>query len=508
MQANWQRGGGAVDRLGYACYNPAVRQRTSHDITETVCRSMLAFELEPGSKVLVAFSGGPDSLCLLEILSGLIGAGKLDIGLIACHVDHMLRPCSGSDAEFCGKHAESLGIPFELRKADISSVAANEGLCIEDAARSTRYRLLEEVAAGAGASAIATGHHLDDQAETVIMRILRGAGLNGLAGILPVRTISPESKIVLIRPMLEVSREQILPYLSERKLTWLTDETNTDTSYLRNRVRANLLPLLESQYNPAVKETLARLAKSALTASEALLPLIERAYAQNVLETSPEIVYLNLPGLQTIDSYLLYGILEKAFSSLGFPGILTSARFEPIEEAIRQGRTAGRLQPGAGLSVEFEADRLLITRLPFPDEQEEWEVDIEVPGTTEIARAGVEIISQIVDGSDFDLERFKVSKSSSEEALDADKVGDKLRIRPALQGDSFKPLGLGGTKKVSDFLTNEKVPLRIKRRQLVLTANGDIAWLIGRRSDSRFALGEKTQKVLLLRVEYEYGEGC
>jgi tRNA(Ile)-lysidine synthase len=306
--------------------------------------------------------------------------------------------------------------------------------------------------------------------------------------------------------MLEITRTQVLSYLRERKLAWLTDETNVDTSYLRNRIRANLLPLLENQYSPAVNEILARLAKLALSASEALQPRIEQAYAENLLENSRDSIYLNLPGLRTADSYLLYGILEKAFSTLGFPGILTSASFEPIEEAIRTERTAGRLQPGAELSLEFQSDKLLITRLPFPDKQQEWEADIEVPGTTGVAKAGIEIASQVLDRSDFDLEAFKVSKSSFEEALDADKTGEKLKVRPVLPGDSFRPLGLGGTKKVSDFLTDGKVPLRAKRQQLVLTASGDIVWLIGRRADGRFALDGKTRRVLLLRVEHELGE--
>jgi tRNA(Ile)-lysidine synthase len=468
---------------------------------------MFAFELEPGSRVVVAFSGGPDSLCLLEILSGLVTAGKLDFKLVACHVDHMLRPCSGSDAEFCQKHADSMGIPFELRRADISSVAADEGLCLEDAARSARYHLLEEVAGEVGASAVATGHHLDDQAETVIMRILRGSGLNGLTGILPGRPISPGSDIALVRPMLEVSRKQILSYLKERKLKWLTDETNTDTSYLRNHIRANLLPLLENQYNPAIKETLARLARSALSASETLRPVIDQAYSEYLLSASKESIYLDLQGLRTANSYLLYGILEKAFGFLGYSGILTSARFELMEEAVRQGRTSGRLQPGAGLSVEFETDRLLITSEPFPDEQEAWEVEVGVPGTTEIEQAGMELVSQVLDRRDFDFELFKTSKSSMEEALDAGKAGSDLKIRPAVPGDSFRPLGLGGTKKVSDFLTDQKVPLRSKRAQLVLTAGGEIAWLMGQRVDGRFALGGETRRVLLLRIEHELGEG-
>jgi tRNA(Ile)-lysidine synthase len=476
------------------------------EIADSVLQEALRCDLPAGSTVVVAFSGGPDSLCLLEVLSGLVNAGKLNIKLTACHVDHMLRPCSGSDAEFARQYAESLGIPFELRQEDVGEAAAELGTCIENAARQVRYRLLEEAALAKGARAVATGHNLDDQAETVIMRILRGTGITGLSGIKATRPISAGSEILLVRPLLGVTRKQIISYLNEKKLEYMTDETNLDTSYLRNRIRAQLLPLLEERFSPGIRHSLARLAQSAASASELLQTETDQAFEMSLLEKSEDSVKLKLAQLQITSGFLLYEILSKAFDILGFHGILTRAKFEAIAAAVHEGRTSGRLTPGAGASVEFQGNSVLVTRLPFPGKIREWEVMLQVPGWTKLEQLGAQLDCEIVDRDDFDLAVFKKSKSTQEEALDADKAGRLLSVRTIRPGDSFRPLGLGGTKKISDFLVDRKVPLRQKAGEAVVAVDGKIAWLIGRRLDERFAVGEKTRRVMLLSVMREMGE--
>lgn len=480
----------------------------SCEISEKVFKNMLGCGFRPGNAVVVAFSGGPDSLCLLEVLAGLVGSGRLDAKLVACHVDHMLRPCSGSDAQFARERAQALGIPFELRREDVASAAAQEGISVEDAARRVRYRLLEQAARSAGAQFIATGHNRDDQAETVMMRILRGAGPTGLAGIKASRPVSPGSDIRLVRPILEVSREQILSFLEAKGLDFVTDETNADTSYLRNRVRAELLPLLEQRYSPAARELLARLARSAQSVSEMLESVVEKEYSTVVLACSQDSVSLKLSELETCRDSLLYGILGKAFDSIGLPGILTEARFRMIARAVREGRTSGRLQPCGEASVEFQSGEMMITRLPFPQEPAEWEVGLQVPGATWVEGLGANVFCEIVDADSFDLAAFRNSKSSAEEALDLAAAGTALIVRAARPGDAFRPLGMNGTKKVSDFLTDCKVSLRSKARQAVVTADGKIAWLVGRRLDGRFAVTERTERVLLLSLVKEEDFGA
>jgi tRNA(Ile)-lysidine synthase len=448
--------------------------------------------------LVVAFSGGPDSMYLLDVLHGLVKSGRLDLELAACHVDHMLRPCSGSDAEFCRKYTDSLGIRYELCREDVASVSANMGICLEDAARRVRYRLLEQAANSMGACAVATGHNLDDQAETVLMRILRGTGLAGLTGIRRMRPVSEGSEVALVRPLLDITREQILSYLEQSGLQYVTDETNQDRSYLRNRIRAELLPFLEQRYNPSARRGLARLAQAAASAENILRDDISRAWSAVVLNSSPESVVLRTDKLRTAGRGLLYGIMSKALDALGHSGALTYARFEPLAAAIFGNRTSGRLQPGAGVSVEFEGDRLLVTNIPFPQSPAEWEVGLQIPGITEVNELGGSMVAKIAERSEFDLAVFKKSKSSFEEALDAGLVAAKAAVRPVKTGDFFQPLGMSGTKKVSDFLIDRKVPLRSRASEAVVTVDDKVAWLLGRRLDGRFAVGANTSSILLL----------
>jgi tRNA(Ile)-lysidine synthase len=469
-----------------------------NEIADSVLERMAGFDLPAGGSLVVAFSGGPDSLCLLEVLAGLVRSGRLDLHLSACHVDHRLRPCSGSDAGFARRFAESLGVGFELLSEDVGEVAAREGRCIEDAARRVRYRLLEEAARSQDARFVATGHNLDDQAETVLMRILRGTGISGLSGIKPSRPITAGSDVTLVRPLIDVGRERILAYLDGRKLGYLTDETNADTSYLRNRVRAHLLPLIEENYSPAVRTTLARLAQSAREASEVLETIVNEAYSAALLDKSDKSIKLKLESIRTSADYMLYGIVKKAFESLGFAGVLTAAKSSRIAQAVREGRTSGRFTPGAGASVEFHDDKLLVTRSAFPGPPAEWEAELQVPGVTHIERLNGAVYAEIVDRRDFDLDAFRNTKSSLEEALDAGAVSSALTIRSVRPGERFQPLGLDGTKKVSDFLIDLKVPLREKGREAVLCAGGKVAWLVGRRLDGRFAVTGNSKRVLLL----------
>ena len=474
---------------------------TGSEINDIATGALEGMGVSEGDGVLVAFSGGPDSLCLLDALSKTVSAGRLRINLSACHIDHMLRPCSGSDAEFCRSFCNERGIAFDLRREDVGATAAERGQCIEEAARDARYQLLEECARDCGARFVATGHNRDDQAETVLMRILRGTGLAGLAAIKPSRPIRKGCDIVLVRPILEAGRKDIISYLKENGLAYLTDETNADTSYLRNRIRAELLPLLEERYSPAIRETLARLAASAGTAGEHIEILANEAFHEAVIDKTNESVSLDATKLQTAGGFMLYEILKRAFKHIGLDGLLTSGRFEPIANALEEGKTSGRLQVGEGASAEFQNGRLLVTRLPFPERREDWEVRLHAPCAARLEEPGFEMTCEIVERGSFDMEAFKAAKSTLEEALDAEKTGAALAVRPARNGDRFRPLGLGGSKKVADFLTDLKVPLRRKFDEVVLTAGGEIAWLVGRRIDGRFAVTDGTSRVLLCRID-------
>ena len=209
--------------------------------------------LEAGERVVVAVSGGPDSVALLKVLDMLSREYKLT--LIAAHLNHGLRDEADSEEQFVRKLSNEMGITFESKKADIISYRKGSGKCVEDISRDVRYDFLNDVAKRQNAQKIALGHHLNDQVETVLMNFLRGSGPDGLKGMLPVRDS------LYIRPLLGVSRKKILSFLESRKISYMTDTSNTESHYLRNRIRHLLIPQLEMQYNPHLYYSLANMAE-------------------------------------------------------------------------------------------------------------------------------------------------------------------------------------------------------------------------------------------------------
>lgn len=213
-----------------------------------------------GQRVLVGLSGGPDSVVLAHLLAGL--RAELGLRVTAVHVDHQLRPSSGDDAAFVERLAQRLEMPVRIVRRDVRQEARRRRLSLEDGARRVRYDVFQTVAEAVGASRLALAHTADDQAETVLMRLMRGAGLTGLTAMSVARTMGT---LTIIRPLLGVWRQDVLNYARAHRLAWCQDETNDDVRFLRNRVRRQLLPLLEQTYNPHIKFLLVQLAEQCQT---------------------------------------------------------------------------------------------------------------------------------------------------------------------------------------------------------------------------------------------------
>ena len=219
---------------------------------ETILRHGM---LEKGDRVLVALSGGPDSVCMLNILDELRAEFSFD--LCVAHFDHKLRPAAEQDVEFARNTAERMGVVFLTGSDDVRAFAEEQKLSIEDAARRLRYEFLLRSALSLGAGKVAVGHNADDQAETVLMRLIRGSGPRGLAGIPPTRPLVKGGGPKIIRPLIDVWRADIMGHLDTRGLEFCKDETNDSTEFLRNKIRLELIPGLEKEYNPRIKRRLA-----------------------------------------------------------------------------------------------------------------------------------------------------------------------------------------------------------------------------------------------------------
>lgn len=268
--------------------------------------------LVPGQRVFIACSGGPDSTALVHLLAGLRQSWKLRIGIV--HFHHGLRGRSAdADMRFTEKLARSLQVPFVGGRGDVRKLALREHLSLEEAARKARYEFLEAVAGRRRIPCLALAHTLDDQAETVLMRMIQGTGLQGLRGIRTVRKLGTAN---LVRPLLGFSKDEILEYLRSRGLEFRRDETNEEESFLRNRIRRRILPLLEREFNPRVKAALARIPEAVTDEAEAVDAFLPGALKQTVISSGRTQTVLSRPFFVELPRALQYRVLRTVLEKL------------------------------------------------------------------------------------------------------------------------------------------------------------------------------------------------
>jgi tRNA(Ile)-lysidine synthase len=445
-----------------------------------------------GQKLVVAVSGGPDSVCLLHVLCGL--RRELKIELYAAHLDHRLRgKASAADAAYVAGLARKLGLPATIEARDVKAYRKESGLSLEEAAREVRYAFLAEVAAREGAARVAVGHTATDHVETILMHLVRGSGVRGLRGMLPSSTLPVNGKnLIVIRPLLELTREETAAYCCRHRLYPRHDASNDSPELFRNRIRRELLPLLRD-YNPRVDEALQRTAR--IAADD--LSFIDNEVAvryEKIARLENEAVILDKTYFMALPVALQRYILRRALESL--LGNLKDIEAGHIEEVLAalagpSGKAIGL--PG-GLSCTIEPARYLLARdaaaaCPFPALAKEY--PLQVPGRTRLP--GGEMMASIIRRDEAGLPADDFTAF-----FDFDKTGADLVVRRRRAGDRFQPLGLPGLKKLGVFLIDARVPRSWRGRIPIVTAPGQIIWVTGWRIDERAKVTAGTEKVLRL----------
>ncbi len=440
------------------------------------------YMLYGGERVLVALSGGPDSVCLLHILSRMRKQWRL--GLMAVYIDHGLRDNTEDEIKFCRDFCKSLDVEFDSFKINVKSYASDEGLSIQEAARILRYRLLEEEAIRQDADRIATGHHADDQAETLILRLIRGTGPVGLAGIPPVR-----GKV--IRPLIETERWMIEEYLRQHDLKFVIDPSNFKKDYLRNRVRHEIMPILK-RYNPRIVNTLFRTAQILREENDFINIQVTKALMRLISRKDNERVELFLTPMENLDRVILRRALLVVINEVkGLRGI-SSEHIEEIIDLIQEGQTGARLYLPRDIRVIKGYSTLVITsRKP----EVVRETELKIPGETVIKEASMVLITSIHS----EVEALGDGKTMA--VFDADTLKMPLKIRARRPGDFFYPFGLGKKKKLQDFFVDEKVPRDQRDSVPILCSGDDIVWVVGYRMDNRFRVTPSTTRVLKIIVK-------
>lgn len=455
----------------------------------------LALSLDPEKLILVGVSGGPDSLALLHFLYS--RQHKL---LVACF-NHNLRPDAESDVEFVSQFAAGLGLPFVTASADVGTYASSNGLSTEEAARELRYRFLFSQARKAGAAAVAVGHTSDDQAETVLMHFLRGSGLAGLKGM-PPSVVLPvfDEQIPLVRPLLYWSRAETEAYCQEHHLTPRTDPTNADTQYYRNRLRHELLPLLEG-YNPQIRQTLARTAQTLQGDFVLLNGQVDTAWQTAVRSVGPNFVEFDYVVINNLNPALLRHLVRRATFQL--KPTLRDVDFEALERAshLRPVDLAG------GLKTYLEAGSLFLTddinMLPRHD----WpQIDAPFPiadcGSYQLANGWGLTCQSISAGDLFAL--ACANKDLNVAWLDAAQISGNLHVRAFRRGDRLEPLGMPHqTTKLSDFFINHKISKRLRERWPLVCTGEVIVWVAGLRMAESFKVTPSTRLAFKLAINKE-----
>ncbi|AIQ61805.1 tRNA(Ile)-lysidine synthetase [Paenibacillus stellifer] len=468
-----------------------------NELVDSVMDAAAEYKLwSAGDAIVVAVSGGPDSVALLHVLNE-ISRTRMPLSLICAHVNHGFRAESKMEAELVRDLAERLEVPFELAEFDIPAYMKESGLGPQEAARNKRYRFLIDTAHRHGAAAVALAHHADDQAETVLMHLLRGSGLSGLAGMRWKRT---ERKMELVRPLLRMNKASLVEACRERGFRYAEDASNAQVKYKRNAVRLEVLPFL-AEFNPSLSRSLTQLAEIAGAEDDYMEEAAARSFADIVRKergkcTLESAGFAALPSaLQRRLIKLILNYLSADTPEIDFPKV------EAVRRGILQERTASwRLDLGGGLTCIRQYHTVCFLSSP-PDGQASYSYMLSSPASRLELREINKVLTMTA------LERAKGldysgSGGRAKAWFDLDQLVFPLTIRSRLPGDTIRIMGLNGSKKVKDIYIDDKIPSAGRSRiPIVCDGHGEIIWIPGIRRSFHAAVGQDTVSVLLLSLE-------
>jgi tRNA(Ile)-lysidine synthase len=469
--------------------------------------------LAGGGTVVVGVSGGPDSLCLLHVLNRLRQVYEVDLHV--AHLDHRIRGSeSEEDAAFVAGLAKEWGLPVTVEACNVLQLARESKLAIEEAARQARYSFLAQVAQVVGAKKIAVGHNADDQTETIVMHWLRGAGLAGLRGMLPLTELGemrleaawpdhPPLDLQLIRPLLETPRAEIETYCREHGLRPRFDCSNLDTTYFRNRLRHELIPYLES-YNPNIREVLRRSAQVIGDDYSLLQAELERVWGAVVSSESEGAITFDLYCWRALPTSQQRSTLREAIHRLRRS--LRNINWIHIENALlalrpKPAGTQVTLPQGLMLSIGYHdftvADQGYVPEVDWPLLLVE-SVPVTVPGVTELPDSGWCLEAALIEREDFS-EKHLDNPDPWQAFLDCERAGLELVLRQRRSGDRFQPLGLGSHEKsLHTFMIDHKIPRSLRDFVPIVVSPRHIVWVGGWRIDERAKITDSTERILHL----------
>ena len=466
-------------------------------IIETIIDSEL---IAPGSAVVVGVSGGPDSLCLLHALVSI--ADMFDLMIVPVHVNHGLRPEADDEAAHIEDICDRMDLDIELFEASCTGLAEDEGVSIEEAGRIIRYQIFDDVARGleeegipAERIMIALAHNADDQAETVLFRLIRGTGPHGLAGIPAVRM--SEAGYLIVRPLLSVERKEIEEYIKENRLRPNIDASNSDNRYARNRIRNELIPYLEKNYNPKIREHLRRFAGLAYMDDMLLREIALSEYADDIsFDGENDRAVLDLSKAKDNPPAINSRIVRMMLEVLGLESNVTYETVNAITDLMYSGHPSAGIDLPLGLRAYREYDKLI-----FSGEEEVFRPD-----------ESLEIWPQVVMAREFDPDEDQPYAAFDFDKFNAEHPGSigEIVLRTRREGDCL-PMK-NGSKKVQDLLVDSKVNRNARDRMLMAAIGSEVLWILPSphftsererekgRFSQKYQISDTTERVLLIEL--------
>ncbi len=484
-------------------------------------------------RILLAVSGGADSVALCSAMAKLATGGSLSPGpvndaasrvepatgveLVIGHVNHNLRgSASDGDEEFVAELGETLGLTVLTRSVATRDYAAGRKVSIETAARQLRRDALIDMAAQGKCGAIATAHHKDDNAETVVHRLMRGTGIRGLGGIWPERTLSGAGgKVRFIRPLLCANRAEIVEYCKGKQLSWRTDHTNDDVSFTRNRIRHLLLPHLQQASEGKLCDQLAELSQASRRLYGKIALEVDGLWEQAAVTVGDDEVVLDMAVLAGHFKAVWVELVRRALTQIGSgERNLTREHYQRIIQ-LAEGPAGRTVQLPGGFLATSDYGKVILSKpqgegsVASKDSdagkgsgtfsESGQEAVLPIPG--EVVFEGVKIEATVLAAEEFDIEGFKAQKDGFVECLDLDRIAGEVTVRRPRAGDKFWPIGLKGPKKAGKFVTAQRISRKKREKLLIITDKQKILWLAPLRASEETKITGQTKRIVQLRID-------
>lgn len=450
--------------------------------------------IEDGENIVVGVSGGADSMALLYLLIEL--KKEMDFNIHMAHVNHGVR---GKDAlrdqKFVKEQAAKLDLPYYSRDVDMVKYGKERGITSEEAGRELRYGFFREITKELGGGKIAVAHNKNDQAETLLMRFMRGTGIDGLKGM---EFISAD----IIRPILGVSREEIEKYISDKHIETVSDMTNFETIYNRNKVRLELIPYIEENFNPNIIDTMWRTSEISALDSDFLNEYTERAYKKALKLEKKDRIILDLDLVLSFHTSIKQRVIRQSILKINnsLQGI-TEAQISNTMDLINKRSTGKEVHLTNNILVSIDYDNIIV-RARFEGKNDYF---YKIPnfGLVNLEEIGYSFSVDLISVEDY----LKRGKDENTSYFDRDKIVGDLGVRNRKAGDRFVPFGMKGSKKIKDYFIDEKISRELRDKIPLIVDRESILWVVGYRTDEKYRIDNNTKNILKISYKKYIAKG-